>query len=291
MEYIQHPIQLFQNAIQYENEGKNELALQTYKQGINELTTNMKFIKDEDILNQCHSALKMYRERVCLIEKDLQKQRQPIQRYNQQKQQNSQYQMKQIKQETINDMSFDEQDFDDQQTFYKLAYDKDFNGQVDDILKQVYADIQQEEQQNNQIQIKQPPPLPPKQYKQKPIMNHQNEQKQQNEINQKEMSESMIDRQLDEMDRLITEEMNQQKQQQDNYYPQYIPVNFNQSNSLMQQANYSIGLTESEINDVNKKINKGKKAEKKIQKEEQKFNCLLNQNQQFDDVLNDPDIY
>ena len=34
----------------------------------------MKFIKDEDILNQCHSALKMYRKRVCLIEKDLQKQ-------------------------------------------------------------------------------------------------------------------------------------------------------------------------------------------------------------------------
>ena len=68
MEYIQHSIQLFQNAIQMENEGRKEWALQTYKQGINELQRNIPYIHDQNILNQCHNALQMYGDRVKLLE-------------------------------------------------------------------------------------------------------------------------------------------------------------------------------------------------------------------------------
>ncbi|EKE37346.1 hypothetical protein ENUP19_0298G0013 [Entamoeba nuttalli] len=247
MEIIEHSIQTFKKAIEQENNGMKQEAIDLYKNGIEELSQKIAFIKDESILGQCIDALKMYKDRVNLLEQQLQEKQ--VMSFPSLKNKDNQkdYVMFQPTYQLPTN------DYIPQDT-YKISDDKDFSGQVDEILSQVYNDIKKE-QLTQQKPIQKPLPVIP----------------------QKRTQQTAIDNEISLMENYLQQEESTQS------------LNQNERDSIYQQAlqnaNNSIELTQQDIKNIDRIIQKGKRANQQIKKEEEKFDRLVAQSHQADEYL------
>ncbi|EDR26100.1 hypothetical protein EDI_023840 [Entamoeba dispar SAW760] len=247
MEIIEHSIQTFKKAIELENNGMRQEAINSYKNGIEELSQKLAFVKDESILSQCIDALKMYKDRVNLLEQQVQSKQVTSFPSSINKDNQKEYVMVQpTYQIPSNDYI--------PQDIYKISDDKDFDGQVDEILNQVYCDVKKE-------QLAQ----------QKPI------QKSLPVIPQKRTQQTAIDNEISLMENYLQQEESTQSLNQDERDAIY--------QQALQNANNSLELTQHDIKNIDRMIQKGKYANQQIKREEEKFDRLVAQSHQADEYL------
>ncbi|ELP94434.1 hypothetical protein EIN_047170 [Entamoeba invadens IP1] len=283
MESVGQCIALFQQAIDLENIGAVDKAIELYETGVTRLSSLLGDVKDQAMLSQCIDALKMYKDRVVFLKNEQQKKLQTTPQVQ------SQVQFPELQAQDFvqvkpshgdNNNTFSQQN-SYSQTFqpqantyqipqtYQVSDKKDFNGQVDDVLSQVYSDIAHE--QNAQVplqntyqtdfskpqntpftQTRVPPPVP--------------------------LKRSVIDQDIAMMDDYISStskssDENLTQEDRDRIYA-----------TALQKGEQSLWTSKDERNMQNA-IRDGQRAQSQIQREEAKFNKLCSQSKKVDKAL------
>lgn len=297
MDSVNHCIAIFQNAIELENAGLLQDAVDKYTSGINELSLLLPSITDSALKGQCIDALKMYEDRVQVLQSQLHATFPSLSPQcnlpsipsrgsgtapvaPQQQAPNTTYDTGYNSTYGTTQSMIDKLEYETEPKYYIVSDSKDFNGQVDEIIQQVYNDINNEQkecQPQPKSWTRKPPPSSLQGvHTTQPVQSHPSLQRpsspsaQQNKVNQ----------QISELEEYLESE-----DDQDN-----TPMTQKDRDAIYKSA---MDIGQQSLDDYKRTqrmaeriARQGDRAEKRIQNEQRKFNKMARQTHYIDDALN-----